>query len=172
MNTENSDKNAIVVGRLFYDGECPLCCASARRVESILTRRRFQLYPLQSPEAAQLLGLGGHDLLREMRVLLVDGRNLGGADALMEIARRIWWAWPLWISSRVPGVLPLLRAVYRGLAARRHCVGGVCKIPRRHAWIRFRWRRGETITRAMDGRPKQNRGRRPPPRHAAFLEFP
>jgi len=31
-----------------------------------------------------------------MRLRLRDGRVFGGAAAVVEIARRIWWAWPLW----------------------------------------------------------------------------
>ena len=72
-------------------------------------------------------------MLREMRLLLADGRDLGGADAVVEIARHIWWAWPLWLVSRVPGARAILRAIYRVIAANRHCIGGACKIPRRHA---------------------------------------
>lgn len=66
-----------------------------------------------------------------MRLLLADGRNLGGADAVAEIVRHIWWAWPLWAISRFPGAMPVLRAAYRVLAANRHCVNGVCLITHR-----------------------------------------
>ncbi len=134
MNAEINDNKAGIAGWLFYDGECRLCCESARRVERILDRRRFVLRTLQSPDAPRLLGLSGPALLHEMRLLLADGRHLGGADAVVEIARRIWWAWPLWLFSRVPGVRPCWRAVYRVIAANRHCIGGVCKIPRHRAW--------------------------------------
>ncbi len=133
-HTECPDQSVEVAGWLFYDGECPMCYDSARRMERILARRQFQLCTLQSPDAPQRLGLSGRALLREMRLLLADGRNLGDADAVAEIARRIWWAWPLWLFSRMPGARPLLHAVYRVIAANRHCFGGACKIPRRHAW--------------------------------------
>jgi predicted DCC family thiol-disulfide oxidoreductase YuxK len=127
LNTDMTDPSAEVAGWLFYDGDCPLCCESARRFGRILARRRFGLRPLQSPGTAERLGLEDRDLLREMRLLLADGRSFGGADAVVEIARHIWWAWPLWLISRVPGARPILRAAYRRMAANRHCVGGVCK---------------------------------------------
>jgi len=120
-----------VAGWLFYDGECSMCCEAARRAERILAGQRFQLCTLHSPEASKRLGLSGRALYREMRLLLADGRNLGGADAVLEIARRIWWAWPLWVFSYLPGVKPFFHAVYRVIAANRHCIGGACKIPRR-----------------------------------------
>ena len=129
MNTEMTDnKDTQPAGWIFFDAECRLCCASVRRLEQVLARRRFQLRTLQLPDAPQRLGLSGRALLREMRLLLADGRNLGGADAVLEIARRIWWTWPLWLVSRVPGVSPLLHAVYRVIAANRYCFGGACDV--------------------------------------------
>lgn len=133
MNTDLTDNTVDPAGWLFYDGQCPLCCASARRFGRVLARHRFGLRPLQSPGAAQQLGLDDRDLLRETRLLLADGRNLGGADAMVEIARHIWWAWPLWFISRFPAASPVMRAAYRSIAANRHCVGGACKLPERGA---------------------------------------
>jgi hypothetical protein len=48
----------------------------------------------------------------------------------MAIARRIWWAWPLWALSRVPGAMPLLTAAYRWIARNRHCLNGGCEVRR------------------------------------------
>jgi predicted DCC family thiol-disulfide oxidoreductase YuxK len=132
LHTEITDNNAAqTAGRVFYDGECHLCLAWARRWRGALGRRHFHLLPLQSPDAARRLGMAVPDLPGEMRLLLADGRNLGGADALVEIARRIWWAWPLWAGSRIPGAMPVLRAGYRVLAANRHCANGICLITHR-----------------------------------------
>lgn len=104
---------------MFYDGECRLCLNWANRLRATLSRRRFELLPLQARDTTDSALLG------EMRLLLADGRNLGGADAVVEVARRIWWAWPLWALSRLPGMMPLLRSGYRILAANRHCADGV-----------------------------------------------
>ena len=46
----------------------------------------------------------------------------------MEIARRIWWAWPLWAVSRLPGAMRPMHAAYRWLARRRGCANGACRI--------------------------------------------
>lgn len=131
MNTEITDNNATPAGWVFYDGECRICLAWAERLRAALGRRRFNLVPLQSPDASRQLGLVGPALLGEMRLLLADGRNLGGAAAIVEIARRIWWGRPLWAISRFPGVMPVLRAGYRILAANRYCANGVCLITHR-----------------------------------------
>ena len=61
---------------------------------------------------------------------LPDGNELGGADAAMEIARHIWWLWPLWLFSRIPGAMPLLRICYRFIAEHRHCATGTCAVPK------------------------------------------
>jgi predicted DCC family thiol-disulfide oxidoreductase YuxK len=119
------------VGEIFYDGECPFCVSCVRRFERVLRRHRFSLLPLQSPGAASWLVVAPENLLDEMRLRLRDGQVLGGADALMEIARRIWWAWPLWAVSRLPGAMQLFRAAYRLFARNRACVGNACAIRRK-----------------------------------------
>ena len=93
---------------IYYDDECRFCRGMLRRFGRTLARRRFTFVPLQSPGAARVLGVSDDRLLDEMRVRLDDGAVFGGASAVMAIARRIWWAWPLWALSRVPGTMPLL----------------------------------------------------------------
>lgn len=131
MHTEITNNSCQAVGWVFYDGECRLCLAWVARLRGILARRRFQIMPLQSPDAARRLNMTGPVLLTEMRLLLPDGRNFGGADAIVEIARHIWWAWPLWAISRFPGFISIMRAAYRVLAANRHCLNGACQVTRR-----------------------------------------
>src|SRR5688572_24534719 len=111
---------------VFYDADCSLCTRAAQRFGHLLERHAFRLVPLQAPGASALLGVREDRLLDEMRLRLGDGRVFGGAEAVMEIARRIWWAWPIWAVSRVPGVLPPLRVAYRAVASRRTCTAGVC----------------------------------------------
>lgn len=142
---------------MFYDGECRFCCGSVRRVEGVLTRRGFRLCPLQSSEAALHLGQSAGRDLREMRLLTREGLHLGGGDAVMEIVRRIPWMRPIWLLSRLPGAMPVIRAVYRVIAANRHCIGGTCEIPRR---------RTRDVGSDAGGGGRRHR------RHAAFLEFP
>lgn len=113
-------------GWLLYDGDCPFCAGWAARLEKVLTRRGFDLAPLQSPWVRECLDLPVTEPFTELRVLTVDGRAFGGADAVVELARTLWWAWPLVAASLLPGARPLLRAGYRWLAARRHCRGQTC----------------------------------------------
>jgi len=110
-------------GWVFFDADCAFCSAWARRLHAMLASRGFGLAPLQSPRVRALLSLPDGELLREMRLLTADGSVLGGADALIHLARNIWWARPVYALAQIPRVRALLAAAYRWLAERRHCLG-------------------------------------------------
>ena len=116
---------------IFYDGDCSFCTAMAARFGPMLTRRHFVLVPLQTPWAQQRLGMKPDEPLTEMKLLAEGGIIFGGADALAQIARRIWWAWPLFAISFLPGIKILLRVLYRQVAMRRHCLSGTCAMPKK-----------------------------------------
>jgi predicted DCC family thiol-disulfide oxidoreductase YuxK len=114
-------------GWVFYDADCALCARAAARVEQLLARRGFRLLPLQTPGAAERLGVTAEALLARMHLLTADGRRFAGADAFVEIGRLLWWARPIVAAARLPAVLPLLRRCYDWIAAHRHCFGGACR---------------------------------------------
>ena len=101
-------------GTVLYDADCEFCTSIVRRMERVLVRRRFELRPLETAA-------------NEMQLRLEDGSLYGGADAIVEIARRIWWTWPLWGLSRAPGVMPTMLGVYRWIARHRGCASGTCR---------------------------------------------
>jgi len=111
---------------VLYDADCPFCTRLALNFRPMLCRRHFGLAPLQSPWARTQLGLTPPQLLAEMRLLRADGTVFGGADALLEISRHLWWAWPLRQAGRVPVFVRLLRWGYRWLARNRSCAYGAC----------------------------------------------
>lgn len=113
-------------GWLFFDADCRFCTRIARWLAPILERRGLSLAPLQDPRVGALLGLSHTELLRELRFVLSDGSQSGGADAVLSLAREIWWARPLVWLSRLPGMMDVLRRGYRGFAARRHCAAAMC----------------------------------------------
>ena len=108
-------------GWLFFDSECGFCTRLARWLEPILAHRGFAVAPLQDPRVVALLGMPRQELLRELRFLHSDGRHCGGANAVLAVAREIWWARPLVWMATIPGVMPLLRAGYGWVASHRHC---------------------------------------------------
>src|ERR1700682_678743 len=113
-------------GWFFYDADCPFCIRIAKLFARVLVPRGFALAPLQDPRVPDLLGLSEMELLREMRLLTAEGQQYGGADAAVFIARNIWWAWPLYALAQLPGMMLILRAGYRSVAARRSGASGTC----------------------------------------------
>jgi predicted DCC family thiol-disulfide oxidoreductase YuxK len=113
-------------GWLFFDAECGFCKGFARWLTPILARRGFALAPLQDPRVGALLGVPRQELLRELRFLLCNGTQYGGADAVVAMAREIGWAQPLVWFSRIPGMMNLLHAGYRWIAGRRSCAAADC----------------------------------------------
>jgi predicted DCC family thiol-disulfide oxidoreductase YuxK len=121
-------------GWVFYDGMCVLCRRLARRFQSTLAAQGFRLAALQEPWVNERLRLPDSELLAEMRLLTADGRVFGGAEAVIELARRIWWGWPLYACAKVPAVRRGLHRFYRSVAQRRHCRAGACAMPERNHW--------------------------------------
>ena len=113
-------------GWLFFDAECGFCTHIARWLAPIAERRGLALAPLQDPRVAALLGLRPEELLFEMKFLLSDGRQYGGADAAVALAREIWWAQPVVWLAKIPWVMTGMRAGYRWIAARRKCAAVSC----------------------------------------------
>jgi len=115
-------------GWLFFDAECAFCTRTARWLRPILERRGLAVAPLQDPRVGALLGLAEGDLLRELRFLLADGSQFGGADAVLALAREIWWGRPLIWLAKIPGMLGQMRQAYYWFAARRLCAAMRCEI--------------------------------------------
>lgn len=112
-------------GWLFYDADCHFCIKIARAMAPTLIKRGFALAPLQDPRVSALLGLSQSELLLEMRLLMSNGQQTGGAEAAIALAHGIWWARPLVWLSRLPGMMQLLRRAYRWIAAHRKCAAAI-----------------------------------------------
>ena len=127
MLTEITDiKNAR--GCVLFDAECFLCTRLAKRFAPLLYWHGFALTPLQTPWVVDLLGREQGNNWSEMLLLAPDGTTYGGADALIELTRNIWWARPLYWLSFVPGAKLGLRKGYAWVAHRRLCFGGACRV--------------------------------------------
>jgi predicted DCC family thiol-disulfide oxidoreductase YuxK len=113
-------------GWLFYDADCGFCTKIARWLSPILARRGLAVAPLQDPRVGQLLGLAPTDLLHELKFLLADGLQFGGANAVLAVAREIWWASPVVWFSTLPGAMRLLDYGYRWVASQRKCSAMNC----------------------------------------------
>ena len=120
-----------VRGWIFFDRDCRVCASFARRFRRTLETRGFGLAALQDPRVQSLLNLPPAELLREMRVVTTEGKVLGGAEAVIYLARQVWWAWPLFAAAALPGIARLFDAAYRWFADHRSCSSGRSSIPRK-----------------------------------------
>lgn len=113
-------------GWVFFDRRCRTCTLFAQRFRAALAKRGFELGALDDPRVVAVLGLPPEQLLREMRVVTTDDKRYGGAEAVIYLARQIWWAWPVYIAAQLPGMPYVLGAGYRWFAGHRNCSSGVC----------------------------------------------
>jgi predicted DCC family thiol-disulfide oxidoreductase YuxK len=130
-------------GVILFDGDCPICRSATARAGAFLSRHGFTTAALQTPWVRQRLQNDPKPLLAEMRLLTASGQVLGGADALLAIAAKIWWARPLYWLSFLPGLKPLFRHAYTGVARNRYCFG--CSTCLRNGW----WRLGYHATNVV-----------------------
>jgi predicted DCC family thiol-disulfide oxidoreductase YuxK len=115
-------------GWLFFDAECRFCTRIARWLDPVLRRRGLGVAPLQDPRVRALLGMSRRELLKELRFLMSDGTHAGGANAVLAVAREIWWAHPLIWLAALPGMMSVLDTAYRWVAARRGCSSELCEV--------------------------------------------
>ena len=108
-------------GWIFYDADCGSCRDLALRFENFFAVRGFHFEPLQNAWVQQRLNLTKEQVLEEMRVLTRKGEVFGGADAVIFLARQVWWAAPLAWLARLQPVHAILHRLYRWVAARRTC---------------------------------------------------
>jgi len=127
VNTEITDA-AGFEGWIFYDADCRFCVRLAHWVQPWIADRRFCLLPLQGAWCRRRLELPDQELLKEMRLLRPNGELFGGADALLEIARHFWWAWPVRQLARIPAIKKLLHVGYNWVVSHRGCADGICEI--------------------------------------------
>lgn len=124
------------VGWIFYDAECGMCAGTIERCQCLLLRHGLVAVPLQTPHAAERLGVTPARLMAEMHYLTASGVRLGGVDALVAIGRKFTWALPLVALLRVPGMMLVGRWLYKRVAARRYCVAGRRRpLPRRRVFL-------------------------------------
>lgn len=157
--TDNNGANGFL-GWVGYDGDCGFCCNLVRRWHGVFEKRGFSFVPLQNRWLAGRLAAVGRasppgqdlDLARtgaddehplaergrtaygeipdEMKLLLADGRVLGGAAAIAAMARAVWYFAPVGWVMGLPGIRLLVDYGYKWVARNRHQLG-VCKVPER-----------------------------------------
>ena len=117
-------------GEVYFDATCPLCLSLLARFGDRFRRGGFRFVPLDTPGVADTLGVSAAELSRTMHLRLAGGEVLKGVEAWRELFRAVAWLRPLAGLLGWPGLNGLARAGYRWLAANRHCLSGVCGLPK------------------------------------------
>lgn len=124
---------AAATGWVLYDASCGICSRWVPWWSPTFARLGLGTAALQEAWVAQRIDLQPADLLRDICVLLADGRLVRGADAYRWVLRRIWWAWPVWLVATVPPTRWLFAGAYRLFARNRHAISHACGIRPRQA---------------------------------------
>lgn len=109
-----------------------MCIWFTKCFAKILRHRHFELAPLQTEWVQAYPEMNITNPPKEMVVLTSSGEIYGGADAIVFLSQRIWWAWPVYLFSKLPGVMFLLRTGYQWVADHRKCgtKNSSCKLDR------------------------------------------
>jgi len=110
----------ITTGTLFFDGACGMCTRSRDLLLKMDRTGNLHTEPLQSPGAAERLGIAPASLLVSVRWLDSSGAVYSGAEAAnaafsAAVGTRITLA-----IYRIPGIRFLEDALYRYVAAHRY----------------------------------------------------
>jgi predicted DCC family thiol-disulfide oxidoreductase YuxK len=121
------ERTAIVL----FDGTCAFCERSVTFVARRDPAGYFRFGAAQAPEAAGLLAKYGISAESSRTILLIeDDRVYLRSTAVLRIARRMRWPWPL--ASAFLAVPRVVRdGVYSAIARVRHRIAGrqVCAVP-------------------------------------------
>ncbi len=130
MNTEITDteNDAADRGWIFYDAECGFCVETRNWIGPVFEARGFRWLPINSPTAAQILGLSARERPGEMKLRLADGSLCGGVEAWVVMCRSVWWLWPFGVMISLPILNRIAKGVYRWIAHNRYCIGGRCAV--------------------------------------------
>ena len=118
---------------VLFDGECPLCRRTVRRIRALDWRHRLRFVDATHAEARERIapGLTEAAVLVQMYVVDERGARYAGFEAALQIARVVPLMWPLGIIGRLPGIRALGHLVYRTIAANRvrrgRCTDDLCE---------------------------------------------
>lgn len=123
-----NDSGRPVTGWILYDDSCGFCRRWAPFWEKALRKRGFGIAPLQADWVRAKLDVPDERLLDDLRLLLADGGHLAGAEVYRYAMRRIWWAWPGYLFSVLPGCRRVFDWGYRTFARHRYRISSVCRL--------------------------------------------
>jgi predicted DCC family thiol-disulfide oxidoreductase YuxK len=116
-------------GWVLFDGACGICSRWVPFWAPTLRRLGLDIAPLQTDWVRERTGLGSDELLSDLRLLRPDGRLVSGPEVYRYVMQRIWWAYPLYLLSKVPGLRQIFDWSYRTFARHRLRISSTCGLP-------------------------------------------
>jgi predicted DCC family thiol-disulfide oxidoreductase YuxK len=111
---------------VLYDGHCGFCSRWLEFWKPTLARHGFATAALEEPWVVEKVKMPYDELVRDIRLLTTEGELVSGANVYLYVARRIWWAWPLYALFSLPGFNWMIHTGYRWFARNRHYVSHAC----------------------------------------------
>lgn len=117
---------------VFHDGRCSICAREIRVIRWLDRRDRIRFTDIAEEDFTPPPGAPSLDgLMRRIRARTPDGAWIEGPEVFRRIYAAVGFRWlvPL---TRLPGVRPLIAALYRRFARwryRRRCRSGYCPLP-------------------------------------------
>jgi predicted DCC family thiol-disulfide oxidoreductase YuxK len=110
---------------VIYDGHCIFCTKQVQRIARFDFGQLFTYLSLHDGRVSQRYpNLTFQQLMDQMWLVLPDGRQFGGIDAVRVISRKLWILWPLAVILHIPFTGWLWRSLYRTVARFRYYLGG------------------------------------------------
>ena len=116
-------------GWVLYDANCGVCTRLAHSWSPTFARLGLSVAPLQSPWVSERTGLSTDQLVTNIRLLENNGSLFSGPDVYRYVMRRLWWTYPLYLLSRVPGLSRVFDWSYRTFARHRGVISAGCNQP-------------------------------------------
>lgn len=120
-------RNEGIRGWVLYDDSCGFCRKWVPIWESTLRKHGFRIAPLQEPWVAEALGMKPEKIAEDIRLYVPATREVvSGANVYRQVMQRIWWAYPLYLLTRMCGVRSLFDLAHRRFADNRHAFSKSC----------------------------------------------
>ena len=113
-------------GWILYDAGCGVCSRWVPSWGPALQRYGLAVAPLQEAWVEARTGLPRGELLKDIRLLEIDGTLHSGADVYRYLIRLKRWAYPLYLLSRAPGFRSVFDWCYRRFATHRMRISASC----------------------------------------------
>lgn len=114
--------------RVYYDGACAICAATAQRLRTADTHGRLRWIDITGPAFdAAVEGVDPAAAQQAMHVRLGDGPIVAGADAVLVLAEALPSLRALRWLGRLPGFRRLAGPAYAWFARHRYALTGRCE---------------------------------------------